>query len=138
MSIVRFFDWLAAGATRCYLAISLLALVSACTSADEFSARPFEETRKFTGNYQALYARTLVGARKCWSPGAVPGSINSIVLDTQIYSDLGYAEIYSYNSNLVVQPTALLRFERSGSDTLMKVKTTGAMGSHLLRRVAYK
>ena len=112
--------------------------LAACTTVDEFDARPFEEARSFQGNYQAVYARTLVGARKCWSPGNVGGTITSFALDTQIYSDLGYAEIYSYSSGVAVQPMALIRFEKAGQSTVVKVKTTGGVGTHLLRRIAYK
>lgn len=110
------------------IAVAAFVGVAGCSlqSQESFDAQPFGATVTVSRNYQAVYADVLKGARKCWGGGPVfTGSAlpNSIATDAQIYSDLGYGEIYHYATGTVFLPYALVRVERSGNSAKVSVKT---------------
>ena len=120
---------------RVFVVFAALFALSACElrSQDDFDTQPFEEEISVSRPYQEVYADVLKGARKCWRPGIMLGTPNTSELETNLDSDLGYGEIYSYFSGLVFNPTAMVRIEKAGSGTLVRVKTGAIAGKQLVR-----
>ena len=108
--------------------LAAVAVVTGCSlqSRESFDAQPFEAATTVSRNYQAVYADVLKGARTCWGDGPVfTGSAlpNAANIDAQLYSDLGYGEVYHYASGTVFLPYALIRIEREGAGAKVSVKT---------------
>lgn len=121
-----------------FLSILSVVAVAGCDlrSQGDFDAQPFEMQQTVDAPYQEVYARFLGEARKCWRPGVVVGTPASIELETNIYSDLGYAEVYNYSTGLVFIPTALVRIERSGNASIVKIKTGPIAGKQIVAKRA--
>lgn len=94
-------------------------------SHEDFATRPFDTTVQVDRNYQAVYADVLRANRACYMPGPnVTLSIlpSSIETDAQLYTDLGYGEIYTYQAGTVLVPFYMVRIEREGAGTRLSVR----------------
>lgn len=125
------------------LIIALAAFtVPACTlqSQESFDTQPYDVDVAVPRNYQAVYADVVKGAQKCW--GATPyfGTMpQSDQLQTDLYPDLGYGEVYNYASGTVFMPRVLVRIDKAGETARVRIKTGMTAGKETTyRRPALK
>lgn len=107
--------------------VAATALLTACSvqSHDDFAAQPFDTTLFVDRNYQAVYADVLRANRACYQPGPnVTFSLlpSSTETDAQLYTDLGYGEIYTYQAGTVIMPYYMVRIAREGSGARVSVR----------------
>ncbi|MGH1355336.1 MAG: hypothetical protein ACRBBS_09680 [Thalassovita sp.] len=111
---------------RTFSAIALIAGVAACSlqSQSDFDSQPFELVQTVPRNYQAAYRNIVKAARECWGFGPIVSvAPSSIELETELYPDLGYGEVYSFMSGTVFMPYALVRVEKVAEGSKISVKT---------------
>jgi len=106
-------------------ALATLAIVAltACESGSDFSARPFDNEFPLRMNYQAVYAEVLDATRACWGGGSI--IISSARVEGQLYPVVGYGELHHGESAMVPSHYSLVRIERRGSGSLVRVKVGG-------------
>lgn len=123
--------------SRFLVAGAIVAFLGACElqSQDNFDAQPFEVETIIPRNYQAAYADVVKGSRKCWGAGPrLMGLPSALELETNLYSDLKYGEVYSYASGTVFMPQALVRIEDAAGSAKIMVKTGPQAGKEKLFR----
>jgi len=103
--------------------------LSGCTSTTaEVDATGTPTTQSFSENYQEIFRRTSSTAKRCFA-----GNINaqaSIAVDSEIYSELGYAEISMSLINWGYRDYyATARIEKAGTGSRMITRPGKSLGA---------
>lgn len=110
---------------------STLSVLACSTTPDSLSAISEPTTRAFKENYQEIYRRTSTTARRCIASNLGPYA--SLVVDADLYPDLGYGEINVSLINVGVRNYyASSKIERDGLGTKMVVRSGNQLRSDLM------
>lgn len=97
---------------RILMLCAILTVASACTTQQEMDEAPVQRSFTLSENYQVVYARLNKSMRAC---AFVP------LLDAQLYSELGYAEITGQLSEGM--PSDYAKISRNGQGATVELRS---------------
>jgi len=109
--------------------VCLTLALSGCASSTDLRTAPPSDTFRVDRNYQQVYRDMLAAARACNGVGRA-GIANPVFnnLDAELYSDLGYGEIYYWQDNAIDIPFFYVRVNREGSSSVVQSTVGRPMG----------
>ena len=110
------------------MVIAVLSLPGCSTSPADLEAKAAPTIRTYTENYQEIFRRVSTTAKRCGT-GSV-GAMSSMVIDSQLYSELGYGEAsYSLINYGVRNYYWTAKIEKSGTGSKMTISAGNVLNN---------
>ena len=102
--------------------------LAGCAMHAEVARQPVDQTLMVSRNYQAVYADVLSQSRSCFRAGMAITPMASVMVDGQLYPDLGYGEVNVGIGGMMPGLTSVTKVSREGGRTRVEIKSanTGA------------
>lgn len=109
------------------LTLALAIAASGCAmTKGELRASGLSKTEYIAENYQLVYKNTLERMKACLDTGLImPLSPVSMIIESELYPDLGQAELAYYQSNLANIYYSSIEIQQEGNGSRVTVYTGG-------------